>query len=167
MKSTISLIFRMLILVATMAASAAAINAQSPVPRLMGGVGPAEAGSIDASTLPESSRMMIDRLYPQTPIVKCMKSFINNTYSASLANGVTLRFNAQGEWCGIDAGDCGCLTSEVVASLLPKKAFKKLKAKKLAENVADITRTGNGYDVTTRRVIIGDFHFSSKSTTHL
>lgn len=139
----------------------AALQAQSPVPRYFGGVGPAIAGTVDASTLPAKSRKFIAENFAGNVVVEIEKEFAANSYDVELSNGSDIEFNQNGEWIEIDAGSGTTLPEALVRKLLPRKAFDELKKKKMDGYVESIKRTSKGFDVELREVIIDNFSFDT------
>lgn len=145
---------------ALMIAASAALFAQSPVPRIEGGVGPAVAGSIEVTSLPQSAIEFVGATFPGAVIVECEREFADNTFEVQLADGTDIEFDNDGNWIEVDAGRVKRLPEAVVKMLLPEKAYAELSRRKMTANVESVKRDRRGYKVELREVDYENFNFS-------
>ena len=144
-----------------MFASSSVTEAQSPVPRINGGVGPAMAGSVDVTNLPQSALDFIGATFPYIQIVECEREFSENTYEVELSDGVEIEFDHAGEWLEVDAGRVKALPVDVVRQLLPDEAFKEIQRRKKEGDVESVKRSARGgYKVEIREVEYDDLRFN-------
>lgn len=146
---------------AVLAVASMTINAQSPVPRINGGVGPAIAGSVDVTMLPADAQKFLTENFFETPVVDCERDFSENSFEVELSDGTEIEFNGAGQWTEVDAGPSAPLQIVLVEQLLPEKAFREIKDRNILTDVEKIQRTRDGgFKVELRKIKIDNLRFS-------
>ena len=142
-----------LLTLAAMMPMSASVYAQEPeegrFPIIEGGVGPAISGSVEYTQIPLQSRKFIDR------------EFASGKVQVELSDGSEIEFNSKGEWTEIDAPDDEVFIVELLSKLIPDRARRELRRRKVDTKVETVKRSATGYTIELRGEKIDEYLFSS------
>lgn len=97
-----------------------------------------------AGALPQEAKAFLAKHFPNVYVRK-IEPKKGDAFEVDLANGVEVKFDAQGQWIEVDGDDRALPAS--VAALLPEKIQTHLRANYASGVVAAITRNARGYKV--------------------
>lgn len=132
-------------------ATSLAVPAVAANPQFMG-VGPAVAGSVEMSQVPEAVRGFIQKHYPSATVVRIEKEFDTGNYDVDLSDGTDIDFNSKGKVIDIEAPDKAVLPESVLKAVLPAKTVEHLRKSGYLTSVDEISYKGaRGYKVSLSR----------------
>lgn len=141
--------------VAALAFLAPRADAQSIVPPAgtfpyyPSGVGPAVAGTVDLSSVPDKALEFIGKHFKDDVITEVEKEYDDDSYDVDLASGIELEFNARGEWTEVDIRR-GAIPAETVRHIVPDHVWRKLEEQKATARVETIKRSQRNIKVELR-----------------
>ncbi len=139
MKATKSVIAAMALL---LGAGAMTLWAQSPI--LIFSPGPAVAGSVDISRLPEKAQKFIAKNFKEVGVVSAEREYMAGLYDVELANGLELEFDNKGHIVEIDAPDGYSVGMDAVEAILPVTAVNLLRTNNYIGFIDKIEKTKDG-----------------------
>lgn len=149
MKSICDLIRRGFVAGAVVVSGVAIASAQdnTPAPQeYYRGVGPAVAGSVDISKLPDRARKFITK-HVEGTVVKCEKEFMSGEYDVKMSTGVEIEFDKRGKVIEVDAPGNSVLPAELVKAIVPGKLYRELSDRNMQGMVESIEHKNKTYDI--------------------
>lgn len=125
-----------------MGAGAMSLSAQSPI--LIFSPGPAVAGSVDLSNLPEKARKYLVKHFGDVAVVSAEREYMAGRYDVELADGLELEFDNKGNIVEIDAPDGYVIGKEVIDDMLPVTAVNLLRSNNYLDFIDKIEKTKDG-----------------------
>ena len=154
-----------LLTLAAMMPMSASVYAQEPeegrFPIIEGGVGPAISGSVEYTQIPLQSRKFIDREFKGLTVIRAEREFATGKVEVELSDGSEIEFNSKGEWTEIDAPDDEVFIVELLSKLIPDRARRELRRRKVDTKVETVKRSATGYTIELRGEKIDEYLFSS------
>lgn len=89
--------------------------------------GIAVSGTASATDLPQPALKFICHYFPGLDISQVKKQYTNGAYDVDFANGLEIEFSSQGNVLEIEAPEGKVLSPAVIRSIMPHRAYDKLK----------------------------------------
>ncbi|MCH5247162.1 MAG: PepSY-like domain-containing protein [Muribaculaceae bacterium] len=114
---------------------------------LMQGVGPVIGGSYDYNKLPENAKKFIRENLKDLQVASVERDLTPLKYEVKFVDGTEIEFNSKGEVIDFEAPDGSSIECHIVEKLLPSKAYRHLKDKKLEKKVEKIDRENSKIEI--------------------
>lgn len=83
-------------------------------------IGPAVAGSMDASKLPDNAKKFLKKYFANQAVLSVQNDYKDREYEVKLADGSEVEFDYAGNWIEVEAPDGATLPSSTLQALMPE-----------------------------------------------